>query len=325
MLIKDVLIEINEDVKDIINLGFELTKVQSDYVPHPDDQGLSFESGRVKRAKLIETCVLYADIRNSTLLSQEHSKEVMARLYSAFTSSMIYVAQHHGGIVRNIIGDRVMIVFPPKDCFTKAINTAISINTVASRIMDKHFKGFNFKVGIGIDYGEMKVIKAGITKQGKERATHKNLVWIGNAANIASKLTDVANKNMVKDIFKVTKQVIKLRRPDSTGSIFPFGPPSGIISQETIEVSKDDFLTNLKINSNGDLIYGISRCFGFEKVTNSVHSKPILISQRVWEEYSKLNSKDIKDGHWEIQNVAIKEYTGQIWGANLVWTVSEEI
>ena len=86
MAIKETLAEINEDVKDVVSLGFELSQTQGDYVPHFDDPGLTFENGQVKKAKLIETCVLYADIRKSTELSKVKSKEVMARLYTAFVT-----------------------------------------------------------------------------------------------------------------------------------------------------------------------------------------------------------------------------------------------
>src|SRR3569832_1035057 len=125
MGLKEELSEINDYVKDIVSLGFELTKTQSDYVPHDDDPGFSFESGKIKRAKLIESCVLYADIRYSTQLNKTHSKEIMGRLYTAFVTSVLNIAEHHGGIARNIIGDRVMLVFPNKNCFTNAVDTAI--------------------------------------------------------------------------------------------------------------------------------------------------------------------------------------------------------
>ena len=135
-------------------MGFELTKTQSDYVPNHEDPGLTFEAGQTKKAKSIETCVLYADIRNSTMLSKTEPPEQMARLYTAFTKSIMTIAEYHGGVIRNIIGDRVMVLFPQKNCFQNAVDTAISINTVSNKIIDKHFSKIPFKCGIGIDYGE---------------------------------------------------------------------------------------------------------------------------------------------------------------------------
>src|SRR5580704_8211466 len=199
----DFLSSINNDIKDIIKMDFELTKTQSDYVPSHEDPGLTFEPGRTKKAKTIETCVLYADIRNSTMLSKTNPRKEMAKLYTAFVKSVLTIAEHHGGVIRNIVGDRVMVVFPQKNCFKNAVDTAISISTISSYIIAKHFQSMNFKCGIGIDFGEKLVVKAGIPKQDRERASYKNLIWISDSANIASKLTDVANKEIIKTMFKV--------------------------------------------------------------------------------------------------------------------------
>lgn len=339
MLTKDVLIEINEDVKDLIRLGFEVTTVQGDYVPHSDDPGLTFESGRTKKAKLIETCVLYADVRNSTILSKTRSKEDMARMYSAFTSSAIYAAQHHGGIVRNIIGDRVMIVFPKNNCFTNAVDTAISINTIASRIINEHFKGFDFKVGIGIDYGEMKVIKAGVSKQGKERATHKNLVWIGNPANIASKLTDVANKDWKKTIYRVTRFPInpKALRPKigiNSGLIGPIGnleviPGMSLYKDfpETVDITPEDFANSIRKEVSGNFYTVGGKLLTFEKIEKTGKNAPILMTQFVWEQFKKANPErsSVINNNWTEQDTQIREYTGQIKGGDVIWTSIDQI
>lgn len=342
MALKELLIEINEDVKDIVKLGFELTQTQSDLVPNDEDAGLTFESGKVKKAKLIETCVLYADIRNSTELSKKHSKEVMARLYTAFVSSVSYIAHHHNGIVRNIIGDRVMIVFPNKNCFTNAVDTAISINTISTRIIDKHFKGFDFKVGIGIDFGEMKVIKTGISKQGKERAAHKNLVWIGNAANIASKLTDVANKEITKTVYRVTRNPNNpkaWRRKFTSSSSLLYSPPTGDFERvpheplylntvEVVDLSAEEFANSIyQYSGNGNLSTLNGKMLKFEKIDVKTKGDAILMSQKVWEEYSKANStrKDVTDKMWSYQNVNVKEYSGKIIGSGIYWAVMNEI
>lgn len=204
MAIVDLIKEIDGVVVDVLQKEFEVTKSQGHLVPGYEDPALSFERGAKKKAKTISTCVLYADIRNSTTLSHQFSAEKMARLYTAFTKSLLLIAEHHGGVVRNIIGDRVMMVFPQKDCFKNAIEAAASINTVAHKVISKRFPELNFSCGIGIDYGEMLIVKAGIPKQEPERTNYKNLIWIGKPANIASKLTDVANKTVKKVSYKVS-------------------------------------------------------------------------------------------------------------------------
>ena len=129
----------------------------------------------------------------------------MGKVYTAFTKAVLKVARHHNGHIRNIIGDRVMIVFPVKDCFTNAVDCAISINHISKYIINKQFKYVDFKCGIGIDYGDLRIIKVGIQRNGTENAENKGLVWAGYPANIASRLTDSANKVIKETYFEVKR------------------------------------------------------------------------------------------------------------------------
>jgi adenylate cyclase len=334
MAIKDLLLEINSDVKDIVKMDFELTKTQSDYVPNHEDPGLTFETGKNKKAKTIETCVLYADIRNSTALSKAKSKKEMARLYTAFTKSVLNIAEYHGGVIRNIIGDRVMVVFPEKDCFRNAVRTAISINHVAVNIINKHFSGIDFKCGIGIDYGEKLVIKAGIPKQDKERANYKNLIWISNSANIASKLTDLANKEIIKKMFRVTYN------PFNMNAIYS-GPGSGLLGslntnrntneplyhshELTKEISAEEFSNKFDMLSGGSYYFSDGKILKFEKFEKKITVKPILISEKVFIEYKKLNptGDEFVKNWWTPQDISVKEYSGKIYGCELTWAITD--
>jgi hypothetical protein len=116
---------------------------------------------------------------------------------------MVTIADRYG-YVRNIIGDRVMVVFEPNNCFVNAIECAVTMYTVAIRILKKHSGLDNFKVGIGVEYGEMLILKTGIQKKHDEQSEYKNLVWVGDAANIASKLTDYANKSYNSPEYNIT-------------------------------------------------------------------------------------------------------------------------
>ena len=61
------------------------------------------------------------DIRNSVALTVKHQNQIMGRIYTAFTKAVLKIGRHHGGHTRNIIGDRVMIVFPTANCFTNVL------------------------------------------------------------------------------------------------------------------------------------------------------------------------------------------------------------
>jgi class 3 adenylate cyclase len=86
-------------------------------------------------------------------------------------------AGYYNGKVRNVVGDRVMIVFDKASCFSSAYKTALLLNSVVSKLLNKNFTKNDIKTGIGIDYGKMLITKAGIIKSGFENTNYKSLVW----------------------------------------------------------------------------------------------------------------------------------------------------
>src|SRR6476661_9123926 len=112
---KNILNEIEADIVDIRAKNFQYTSTK--LVPSRHDTSLTFERGADKTGKEIETCVLYVDIRNSVELNRQHHTQTMGRIYTSFSKSMLKIAKYHNGYVRNIIGDRVMIVFPSDNCY----------------------------------------------------------------------------------------------------------------------------------------------------------------------------------------------------------------
>jgi adenylate cyclase len=176
-------------------------------------------------AKLIETCVLYIDMRRSTDLNLAHKPQTVAKLYSAFVRAMTRTARYHGGHVRGIIGDRVMVLFDVQNCFENAVHCGVAMNTISQHIINKHFKANEVKFGIGIDYGRMLATKTGIRRHGSEQANYRNLVWLGRPANVASKLTDAANKSAEY----VTVPAVQVAYDSSLQSSFGAGLSFGLL------------------------------------------------------------------------------------------------
>lgn len=196
MVLKDLRAEIDDEVSTLLSSDFAIEVTNTQYVPSAGDAAITFPdvTARSQGTKLIETCVLYIDIRRSTELSFKHHAHTVARLYTAFVRAMTRVARYHGGHVRGIIGDRVMVIFDRDKCFTNAVNCAIAMNSVATYVINKRFKANEVECGIGIDVGRMLATKTGVRRHGVEQANYRNLVWLGRPANTASKLTDLANK-----------------------------------------------------------------------------------------------------------------------------------
>lgn len=338
---QDNLQAISDAIKDIINTNFTFDTYCIN-VPHYDDSGLTFESGETKKGKMIKTCVLFVDIRNSVALNKKYNVEAMGQLYTSFVKSALWCANYHHGLVRNIIGDRVMIVFPPKNCFTNAIECAISINTISSKIIRQYYE--DFKCGIGIDYGEMYVHKTGIIKQGKEASSYKNLIWIGRPANIASRLTDIANKELSEAVFVVTRKPMNPRAYKfqtwgfthyTSSSYNLFGPtqrvpnePLYLNKEETVEMSTEEFSNSIyQSESTGEISTLNGKMIRFEKKTKKHSHEAILMTQSVFSGFIKESPEHstISNKFWEELKVDIRDYDGKVWGGNIYWVSVDEV
>ncbi|GMA58027.1 adenylate/guanylate cyclase family protein [Alicyclobacillus sacchari] len=222
MGLKEYYEESKQRVSDRFAEDFELIDVTT--VPSVNDKSLTFDNV----GYVLESTVLYIDIRRSTSLSDKHQKGTTGKLYSSFVEEMIRAARYHGGHVRGIVGDRVMVVYDRekngKDCFTNAVNTAYLMNSIMSYVIKPYFrKRYNntIECGIGIDYGSMLVTKVGTISRTEDHGNYKDLVWLGRPANQASKLTDQANKDGYKAIL-ITEKVFdeyKRRNPNSSKDI----------------------------------------------------------------------------------------------------------
>lgn len=287
-------------IHDVYTTDVEFTPIRE--VPNVNgNDGLTFESGDVKRGRTIKTCVLYVDIRDSIKLNVEAQTKTMGKIYTAFTKAVLLAARHEGGCVRNIIGDRVMIVFPEDNCFQRAVHCAFTINNIAT-LIDVQFPSVKFRCGIGIDYGTMNVLKVGIDVRDDEKQEYKNLVWVGYPANFASRLTDVANKTVV-DRYKITGR--ELGRESA-------------VSERTY--SKEELLSVLHADSYGLHPWFFSTVSMIEPLEHTFPS--ILVSESVYNGYARDPHDDsIRKGRWIKQDYPIKDIKFPVYGTDTFWRV----
>lgn len=310
--INNFLEEISRDIDDFRGTEF----VYSDYngVPNRSDTGLTFGHRETKKGKKINTCVLFVDIRNSVQLTQKHQNITMAKLYTVFTNAVIKAAKRYDGHIRNIIGDRVMVVFEPDNCFVNSVDCAITINHIAEIINKKFITGF--KCGIGIDYGEMRVLKVGVRKHGIDGVEHRGLVWTGKPANFASRLTDSANKEIEKIQFEVKKKHYNIFNP------MPFQIPN--ISTERTEIlSSEQFLEQVQNSEDGKLQLGfLNQVLSYKKIVNKTSFGAILVNEKVYNEYKKVRPvcESIVNHWWKkITPNVIKDISYNVYSVNLIW------
>lgn len=314
MELKELFQEIDEEIEAVFDPSFIIEIFDTTKVPHFDDSYLTFDNldAKTKKCKRLESCVLYVDIRNSAALSTEKQPKTLSKIYSAFVRSMIKVAKYNNGHVRNIIGDRVMVIFDQEKCFTNALETAIVMNSVAQYIIDKHYSG-EFKCGIGIDYGKMLVTKAGQVRRGTQTEFYRSFVWLGRPANIASRLTDLANKSITS----------------TNGAVYV-----GRYYQPTNKwlwfyESYQEFLGDLEETQSRVLRHKDPYFHSFLDTiqTSTISYQPILMTSAVYEGYKKENPQgnSIKRGWWKKQVVDIKEYKGDVYGGDVYKKVVEDL
>lgn len=314
---KDFFNTISSVIDDWKNTTFTFNA--KNYVPGLDDTNLTYGNGEEKRGVEINTCVLFVDIRNSVQLTKDKQVRTMGKIYSVFTQCVLLAAQYDGGYVRNIIGDRVMVVFPPEDCFKKAVYCAITINHIASLINQK-FDNFEFKCGIGVDYGKLSVMKVGIEKHGAENDDNKGLVWVGYPANFASRLTDCANKEFTDIYYKVDGEYYEINYFQTP----PLGRPNGFY-RKTKNYTAEEFANDILLNTTGQGIR-LSTCrkvFSIQKCEDKFVYSNILLSDAVYQEYAKADSSadDVKNKWWKKQTRKIRDVDFDVWGAGLTWSL----
>ena len=305
---QDIIVE----VSTILSSDFHIDATKTSYVPHSDDGAITFPNldDRAQGTKFIETTVLYVDMRRSTALSMKHRTETVARLYSAFVRGMTRCAGVYGGEVRGIIGDRVMMLFESVNCFANAVDTAILINSVCKHVINKHFLHNEVTFGIGIDYGSMLATKTGIRRHGSAQQSYRSLVWLGRPANVASKLTDRANKP------EETMDLIKVNVAYSYFGILTYA-----------EEWPHEFVKHFTHNpARGLMIHDNPAFHSFTTLTKRTITKaatpPILMTKRVFDGFRSARPQDrsIQNNWFTSIDVKIPDYNDGVYGGDVVFT-----
>lgn len=319
MKLSDLHVSLDDEASTMLQGPFSVEVTDTTVVPHSDDVKITFPNldERRQACKLIDTCVLYIDIRRSTELNLSHRATVVARLYSAFVRAMSRAARYYRGHVRGIIGDRVMVLFDNQNGFTDALDCAVLMNTVASRIINKYFKQNEVACGIGIDAGKMLVTKTGIIKRGEDGPSYKNLVWLGRPANVASKLTDLANK----DAEKITVTMVRA----AFDKLFPAYDGDFRIE----EFWPHDFVKQLGTGSaphnHAFHTSGVFRRIEtFEReIEMKAKTPPILMTRAVWDGFRKANPgrEMVTNADWVYRvQVKVPGFDDLVYGCNLIKT-----
>jgi class 3 adenylate cyclase len=154
-------------------------------VPNASDLKLINDAVHFKTAT-----ILYADLDGSTELVEKKKWEFAGQVYKTFLYTASRLIRQHGGTIVSYDGDRVMGVFISDTQQNDAVSCALQINYAVKKIiqpeLEKHWTGgFQVHHVIGIDTSVIRTARTGVRGD-------NDLVWIGNAANLAAKLTSLS-------------------------------------------------------------------------------------------------------------------------------------
>ncbi len=141
--------------------------------------------------------VLFADVKGSTILSQEVSPAVHSLLISLFLRETALLIEKFNGLVLKYVGDGVVAYFPGPDVPAmndNAVDCALALKELIFNALNQCLRKKNLpelSFGIGIDSGEMLVNLVGV----EDIKLHRDL--LGETINLAAKIQGLTKVNQV--------------------------------------------------------------------------------------------------------------------------------
>lgn len=138
------------------------------------------------RGERKEVCVMFADLRGFSAISQQFAAHELIELLNDFLAHMTRSVEVFGGFVDKFIGDAVMAVFslplPQDDDTERALQSALLMQVELARFRRKMPLGMpQLKVGVGLHKGP---VVAGLIGSPQKRS----YTVIGDAVNTSSRL-----------------------------------------------------------------------------------------------------------------------------------------
>jgi adenylate cyclase len=179
-------------------------------------------------------------------------------------------------------------------------------------VINRHFHHDEVSFGSGIDYGRMLATKTGVRRHGSAQQSYRSLVWLGRPANVASKLTDNANKP--EDAYNATRVKVAF-------NYFGFG-----LTYET--VAPWDFVQDFhpRNDTTGITPHKNPAFHSFEvlkeKVVLREATPAILMSKRVYDGYrTACPSSDAIKGEWfKLIPQSFADVPDAVYGGDVIYT-----
>lgn len=180
--------DIIKKAKEIESETFLVEEVS--YVPTISNSKLTFGCKGLE----FEATVLYIDMRGSTSILNTHTKRVVAKIHMLYYHAIVKIAKDTEGEIRSFNGDSLLVFYQgtTKESLSKAVKAAMKMKYAINELLNDNLKRYtDIDFGIGIDHGKILATKVGV---GGADET-KDLIWIGNAVNKSTKISDKCKSN----------------------------------------------------------------------------------------------------------------------------------
>ncbi len=139
--------------------------------------------------------VLFSDVRGFTSISEGLKPEQLVEIMNRYLTRMTDIVFEHDGVLDKYIGDAVMAFwnapFDQSDHARRAVDTALDMLAALRQMNDeKQFGDLEFKIGVGINTGDMVVGNMGSEKR-------FDYTVIGDSVNLASRLESLTKEYVV--------------------------------------------------------------------------------------------------------------------------------
>lgn len=186
--------DLENQVREYLAGDYEVSEITD--IPSVDN--VSFK----KKVKKLNLCAYNIDLRHSSDLLFKHHKQTSGKIHKAFLTVAAKVAQKYGGKIRSFQGDSILVFWPGiyKEQITDAVKAAMETKWFLDIEFSKYFEKYEkLDFGIGIDLGEVYILRAGISRD----ANNNDLVFIGKCVNFA---VAIANQARSPDHVEISKE-----------------------------------------------------------------------------------------------------------------------
>ena len=176
--------DLENKVRDYLDGDYEITETKT----IPSVENVPFG----KKAIKMQLCAYCIDIRKSTELLTIHEKQTSGKIHKAFLAVASSIVLENGGEIRSFNGDGLLAFWPAyyKNQISTAVKTAMNtkwlLDVRLSPLFEKYEK---IDFGIGVDWGDVYIIRAGIPRN----TNNNDLVFIGKCVNYATAIANQAH------------------------------------------------------------------------------------------------------------------------------------